>query len=123
MVIVTRLDRLARSTRDLLNILDRISKAGAQFKSLRETWADTTSPAGRLMITVIGGIAEFDHALNYFLLGCGTVQVCPAAMLDHAIGPNVICISAGRPRALTMSPISSRRVTSNGRVHGDIVTP
>jgi len=38
----------------------------------------------------IGGIAEFSHALNYFLLGCGTAQVCTAAMLDHAIGPNVI---------------------------------
>ena len=38
----------------------------------------------------IGGIAEFAHALNYFLLGCGTVQVCTAAMLDHAVGPNVI---------------------------------
>ena len=38
----------------------------------------------------IGGVAEFAHALNYFLLGCGTVQVCTAAMLDGAIGPNVI---------------------------------
>jgi hypothetical protein len=38
----------------------------------------------------IGGISTFDHALNYFLLGCGTVQVCTAAMLDHAIGPNII---------------------------------
>jgi dihydropyrimidine dehydrogenase (NAD+) subunit PreA len=38
----------------------------------------------------IGGIATFAHALNYFLLGCGTVQVCTAAMLDHAMGPNVI---------------------------------
>jgi dihydroorotate dehydrogenase len=38
----------------------------------------------------IGGIAEFSHALNYFLLGCGTVQVCTAAMLDHAVGPNII---------------------------------
>ena len=38
----------------------------------------------------IGGVAEFAHALNYFLLGCGTVQVCTAAMLDLAIGPNVI---------------------------------
>jgi dihydropyrimidine dehydrogenase (NAD+) subunit PreA len=38
----------------------------------------------------IGGIGEFAHAVNYFLLGCGTVQVCTAAMLDHAIGPNVI---------------------------------
>src|SRR5262249_55635712 len=60
---VTRLDGLARSTRDLLNILDRIGKAGAQFKSLRESWADTTTAAGRLMITIIGGIAEFEREL------------------------------------------------------------
>jgi dihydropyrimidine dehydrogenase (NAD+) subunit PreA len=38
----------------------------------------------------IGGISLFEHALNYFLLGCGTVQICTAAMLDHAVGPNVI---------------------------------
>jgi dihydroorotate dehydrogenase len=38
----------------------------------------------------IGGISTFEHALNYFLLGCGTVQICTAAMLDHAVGPNVI---------------------------------
>src|SRR5262252_463391 len=58
-VLVTRLDRLARSTRDLLNILDKIGKAGAQFKSLRETWADTTTPVGKLMITFLGGIADY----------------------------------------------------------------
>jgi dihydropyrimidine dehydrogenase (NAD+) subunit PreA len=38
----------------------------------------------------VGGISEFAHAFNYFVLGCGTVQVCTAAMLDHAVGPNVI---------------------------------
>src|SRR5437588_12421297 len=44
----------------------------------------------------IGGVSTFDHALNYFLLGCGTVQVCTAAMLDHAIGPNVLkALTAG----------------------------
>ena len=47
---VTRLDRLARSTRDLLNILDAIAKSGAGFKSLSDTWADTTTPHGRLML-------------------------------------------------------------------------
>ena len=57
-VLVTRLDRLACSTRDLLNILEKIAKAGAQFKSLRETWADTTTPVGKLMITIIGGTAD-----------------------------------------------------------------
>jgi DNA invertase Pin-like site-specific DNA recombinase len=62
-VLVTRLDRLARSTRDLLNILDKISATGAQFKSLRETWADTTTPVGKLMVTIIGGIAEFEREL------------------------------------------------------------
>ena len=45
-LLVTRLDRLARSTRDLLNVLDTISKAGAKFKSLADSWADTTTPHG-----------------------------------------------------------------------------
>jgi dihydropyrimidine dehydrogenase (NAD+) subunit PreA len=49
----------------------------------------------------IGGIADFAHALNYFLLGCGTVQVCTAAMLDHAIGPNVIArLTSGMQAAM-----------------------
>lgn len=58
---VTRLDRLARSTRDLLNILGTIAKAGAGFKSLADTWADTITPHGRLMLTVLGGLAEFER--------------------------------------------------------------
>jgi DNA invertase Pin-like site-specific DNA recombinase len=62
-LMVTRLDRLARSTRDLLNILDTISKAGAGFKSLTDTWADTTTAHGRLMLTVLGGLAEFEREL------------------------------------------------------------
>jgi DNA invertase Pin-like site-specific DNA recombinase len=62
-LIVTRLDRLARSTRDLLNILDMVGKAGASFKSLGDTWADTTTPHGRLMLTVLGGLAEFEREL------------------------------------------------------------
>jgi dihydroorotate dehydrogenase len=49
----------------------------------------------------IGGISTFEHALNYFLLGCGTVQICTAAMLDHAVGPNVIkALNAGLTRFL-----------------------
>ena len=51
-LMVTRLDRLARSTRDLLNILDTVAKAGAGFRSLGDTWADTTTAHGRLMLTV-----------------------------------------------------------------------
>jgi DNA invertase Pin-like site-specific DNA recombinase len=53
-LMVTRLDRLARSTRGLLNILDAIAKAGAGFKSLHDVWADTTSAHGRLMVTLNG---------------------------------------------------------------------
>ena len=62
-LMVTRLDRLARSTRDLLNILDTVAKAGAGFRSLGDTWADTTTAHGRLMLTVLGGLAEFERDL------------------------------------------------------------
>src|SRR5215510_10148204 len=62
-LIVTRLDRLARSTRDLLNILDDIAKRGAGFRSLHDAWADTTSAHGRLMVTVLAGLAEFEREL------------------------------------------------------------
>src|SRR5260370_21789705 len=62
-LIVTRLDRLARSTRDLLNILDAVGQAGAGFRSLKDAWADTTTPHGRLMLTVLGGLAEFEREL------------------------------------------------------------
>ena len=62
-LLVTRLDRLARSTRDLLNILDDVAKRGAGFRSLRDAWADTTTPHGRLMLTVLGGLAEFEREL------------------------------------------------------------
>jgi DNA invertase Pin-like site-specific DNA recombinase len=58
-----KLDRLARSTRDLLNTLDAIGKAGATFKSLGDAWADTTTPAGKLMLTVLGGLAEYERHL------------------------------------------------------------
>jgi DNA invertase Pin-like site-specific DNA recombinase len=62
-LLVTRLDRLARSTRDLLNVLDAVAKAGAGFKSLADAWADTTTAHGRLMLTVLGGLAEFEREL------------------------------------------------------------
>jgi DNA invertase Pin-like site-specific DNA recombinase len=62
-LVVTRLDRLARSTRDLLNVLDEINQRGAGFRSLKDNWADTTTPHGRLMLTVLGGLAEFEREL------------------------------------------------------------
>jgi DNA invertase Pin-like site-specific DNA recombinase len=62
-LLVARLDRLARSTRDLLNVLATISDKGAGFRSLADTWADTTTAHGRLMLTVLGGLAEFEREL------------------------------------------------------------
>jgi DNA invertase Pin-like site-specific DNA recombinase len=51
------------NTRDLLNVLGAVADKGAGFKSLRDTWADTTTPHGRLMLTVLGGLAEFEREL------------------------------------------------------------
>ena len=62
-LLVTKLDRLARSTRDLFNTLAAIAERGASFKSLGDPWADTTTPHGKLMITVLGGLAEFERHL------------------------------------------------------------
>jgi DNA invertase Pin-like site-specific DNA recombinase len=73
-LVVTRLDRLARSTRDLLNILATVGERGAGFRSLKDTWADTTTPHGRLMLTVLGGLAEFERELIRARTGDGRAR-------------------------------------------------
>jgi DNA invertase Pin-like site-specific DNA recombinase len=88
-LIVTRLDRLARSTRDLLNVLDAVAKRGAGFRSLKDAWADTTTPHGRLMLTVLGGLAEFERELIRARTGEGRKRA-------KARG-----VKFGRPRKLT----------------------
>jgi DNA invertase Pin-like site-specific DNA recombinase len=62
-VYVAKLDRLARSSRDLHNILHQLDEAACGFVSLGESWCDTTSAVGRLMLTIMGGIAEFERTL------------------------------------------------------------
>jgi DNA invertase Pin-like site-specific DNA recombinase len=62
-IAVTKLDRLARSSRDLHNILHDLIERSCGFVSLRESWCDTTTPAGRLVMTSMGGIAEFEREL------------------------------------------------------------
>ena len=88
-LIVTRLDRLARSTRDLLNIVAAIAEREAGFRSLKDTWADTTTPHGRLMLTVLGGLAEFERELIRARTGDGRARA-------KARG-----VRFGRPTALT----------------------
>lgn len=72
-VVIWKLDRLARSTRDLLELADTISKTGAGLKSLSEPWADTTSPATRMVLTVFAGIAEFERELIKERTGTGRI--------------------------------------------------
>lgn len=62
-LVVTRIDRLARSTFDLFAIVRRVVDAGAQFRSLAEPWADTSTSTGRLMIAVLGGLADVERDL------------------------------------------------------------
>jgi len=88
-LVVTRLDRLARSTRDLLNIVAAIAERDAGFRSLKDIWADTTTPHGRLMLTVLGGLAEFERELIRARTGEGRKRA-------KARG-----IKFGRPAALT----------------------
>jgi len=88
-LMVTRLDRLARSTRDLLNVIDAVTKQGAGFKSLKDAWADTTSAHGRLMLTVLGGLAEFERDLIRARTGDGRKRAKERG------------VRFGRPRKLT----------------------
>jgi DNA invertase Pin-like site-specific DNA recombinase len=70
-VIVWKLDRLARSTRDLLNTMETINEAGGKFQSLSEPWANTTTHAGKMIMTVFDGIAEFERDLIRERTGAG----------------------------------------------------
>ena len=88
-LVVTRLDRLARSTRDLLNIVAAVAGREAAFRSLRDTWADTTTPHGRLMLTVLGGLAEFERELIRARTGDGRARAKTRG------------VKFGRPSALT----------------------
>ncbi len=108
-LIVTRLDRLARSTRDLLNILDDIAKRGAGFKSLHDAWADTTSAHGRLMVTILAGLAEFERELILARTSDGRARA-------KARG-----VRFGRPTALTSHQRAEvLQRLANGEVQADV---
>src|SRR3954452_4659083 len=88
-LMVTRLDRLARSTRDLLNTLATIADRKAGFRSLGDAWADTTTAHGRLMLTVLGGLAEFERELIRARTGEGRKRAVARG------------VKFGRPRKMT----------------------
>lgn len=106
-LLITRLDRLARSTRDLLNILDAIAKRGAAFRSLNDPWADTTTPHGRLMISVLGGLAEFERELIRARTSEGRTRAMaegvqfgrPSKLKPHQRTEALHMIANGRPQS------------------------
>ena len=106
---MTRLDRLARSTRDLLNALALIAKAGAAFRSLGDPWCDTTSAHGRLMLTVLGGLAEFERELIRSRTGEGRERARYRG------------VKFGRPRKLSSFQRKEALARlQNGEVHADV---
>jgi DNA invertase Pin-like site-specific DNA recombinase len=100
-VVVSRLDRLARSTRDLLEIAEQLKAAEAGLRSLHEPWADTTSPAGRM--TVFAGIAEFERELIHERTSTGRTAAKSRG------------VRFGRPPKLTSDQIAlARRLVAEG---------
>ena len=104
MLVVSRLDRLARSTRDLLDILDALVLSGAAFRSLGDPWADTTGPQGRLLVTVLGGLAGLDRELIRARTGEGRARATargqpmgrPPALTPHQRREVATALSTGR---------------------------
>ena len=90
---VTRLDRLARSTRDRLNTLAAITAKKAGFTSLGDTWTDTTTSHGRLMLTVLGGLAEFERDLIRTRTGEGRARAVARGQ-RMGLDPTVVSLAA-----------------------------
>lgn len=96
-VTVTRIDRLARSTFDLFSIVERIMDAGGQFRSLAEPWADSSTSTGRLMLAVLGGLADVERDL---------IRTRTAEGRNRAKGRGQ---HMGRPSALTVQQAAEAR--------------
>ena len=125
-LVVTRLDRLARSTRDLLNVIAAVSERGAGFKSLKDTWADTTTAHGRLMLTVLGGLAEFERELIRARTGEGRKRAKergvrfgrPRKMTPHQRQEALQRLAAGETQA-DVARTYNVDATTIGRLLGD----
>ena len=102
-IVVWKLDRLARSTRDLLNTMDTINEAGGKFLSVSEPWADTTTHAGKMIMTIFAGMAEFERDLIRERTGAGReaakqrgVRFGPTAQAQYGSGASCHAVARGR---------------------------
>src|SRR3954470_16673361 len=110
-IVVWKLDRLARSTRDLLNTMDTINEPGGKFLSVSEPWADTTTHAGKMIMTIFAGIAEFERDLIRERTGAGR----EAAKLRG--------VRFERPRKLTLDQGElARGLVSDGKAVREIAS-
>ena len=117
MVLVTRLDRLARSTRDLLNTLAAIADRKAGFRSLGDAWTDTTTAHGRLMLTVLGRLAEFERDLIRARTGEGRARAAARGqkMGRPSISPTIRSPSRSSAETKARRLPRSRAATTSAR--------
>jgi DNA invertase Pin-like site-specific DNA recombinase len=103
-VVVWKLDRLSRSLKDVLHIMEKIGKAGAGFRSLTEA-IDTTTPAGRVMMQMVGSFAEFERAMIQERTSAGLA----AARAEGRIGGRRKKLDAAKRREIAESVLSGRK--------------
>ena len=103
-LVVWKLDRLSRSLKDVLHIMERIAAAGAGFRSLTEN-IDTTTPAGRMMMQMVGSFAEFERAMIRERTSAGLA----AARAEGRIGGRRRKLDAAKRREIAESVISGRK--------------
>jgi DNA invertase Pin-like site-specific DNA recombinase len=103
-VVVWKLDRLSRSLKDVLHIMERIDNAGAGFRSLTEN-VDTTTPAGRMMMQMVGAFAEFERAMIRERTSAGLA----AARVEGRIGGRRKKLDAAKRREIAESVITGRK--------------
>jgi DNA invertase Pin-like site-specific DNA recombinase len=103
-VVVWKLDRLSRSLKDVLHIMERIAKAGAGFRSITEN-IDTTTPAGRMMMQMVGAFAEFERAMIKERTSAGLA----AARAEGHIGGRRKKLDAAKRREIAESVITGRK--------------
>lgn len=108
-VVVSELSRLSRSTKDLFEIVEQIHEAGAQIKSLKENWLDTTTPQGKLLFTIFAGLSQFERDL----LSERTKDGLKAAKARGRSG--------GRPRIRTDKTLTIQALYSKGVTIAEIV--